>query len=97
MYWNEAENYFNFPVTVGDSMEAFQVFLDQCGNSCLHAGDVPRRCPQGGVLVQGPDPKWRCEGFNFKMAKTQSGCQYNVRLYVDVKGFAKKVQWVPAA
>lgn len=94
MIWNEDENHFSFSVTVGESMDAFQVLLDQQGNSCLHAGDVPQRCPQGGVLVQGPDPKWRCEGFNFKMAKAQSGC-YSVRLLLDSKGFAKKVQWVP--
>lgn len=95
MAWNEEEKHFSFPVSVGDSPEAFQVFLDQQGNSCLHAGDVPQRCPQGGVLVKGPDPKWRCEGLDFKMTKVQPGSRYSVKLCLDVKGFAKKVQWLP--
>eukprot|EP00913_Durusdinium_trenchii_P019183 g18028.t1 len=92
---SEEQNFFSSTIKVAGP-EAFQVYLDPNGHSCLHSGDVPQRCPQGGVLVQGPDPKWRCEGFNFKMAKIEEGGLYHVRLLLDVKGFAKKVQWTPA-
>ncbi|CAK9029668.1 unnamed protein product, partial [Durusdinium trenchii] len=90
MTWSEEQNFFSSTIKVAGP-EAFQVYLDPNGHSCLHSGDVPQRCPQGGVLVQGPDPKWRCEGFNFKMAKIEEGGLYHVRLLLDVKGFAKKI------
>jgi len=94
MRWHEEENFFDSLVDASGP-EAFQVFLDEQGAGVLHAGDVQQRCPQGGVMVQGPDAKWRCEGFDFKMSKATAGSRYSVRLLLDGKGFAKKVQWVP--
>ena len=95
MRWSAEEGYFFHSVCIGESgQEAFQVLLDQQGTTCLHAGEVPQRC-QGGVVVQGPDPKWRCEGFDFKISKVQAGCRCSVRLLLDDKGFAKKVHWLP--
>jgi len=97
MIWSPEEACFSHSMHVGESgQEAFQVLLDLQGTTCLHAGEVPQRC-QGGMVVQGPDPKWRCEGFNFKISKVQAGCKCSVRLLLDEKGFAKKVHWLPVA
>ncbi|CAE7350317.1 fpaA [Symbiodinium sp. CCMP2456] len=97
MIWSPEEACFSYSMHVGESgQEAFQVLLDLQGTTCLHAGEVPQRC-QGGMVVQGPDPKWRCEGFNFKISKVQAGCKCSVRLLLDEKGFAKKVHWLPVA
>jgi len=94
MGWNEDGQFYFSSVMVGETgQEAFQVLLDEQGSSCLHAGDVPQRC-QGGFVVQGPDPKWRCEGFNFRMPKAAAGCKYSIRLSLDAKGFPKKVHWM---
>eukprot|EP00440_Ansanella_granifera_P057643 gb/GFBE01062494.1/.p1 GENE.gb/GFBE01062494.1/~~gb/GFBE01062494.1/.p1 ORF type:complete len:967 (+),score=258.36 gb/GFBE01062494.1/:1-2901(+) len=84
--------YYSLIMTVGSSgQEAFQVLLDRSWNACLHAGDRPAELG-GGFQVQGPDPKWRCEGMNFVISG-EPGSLYEVKLFLNAKGNAHRVEW----
>eukprot|EP00931_Biecheleriopsis_adriatica_P036781 TRINITY_DN21150_c0_g1_i1.p1 TRINITY_DN21150_c0_g1~~TRINITY_DN21150_c0_g1_i1.p1 ORF type:complete len:955 (-),score=246.14 TRINITY_DN21150_c0_g1_i1:133-2997(-) len=88
--------YYACAMTMGATgQESFQVLLDRSWNACLHAGDTPEAL-LGGVKVQGPDPKWRCEGMNFMISDAVPGTRYEVRLFLNSRGNAQRVEWAKA-
>jgi len=91
--WCDASSSYRCSFAASSGQEAFQVLLDQHGNSCLHAGEEPEAAAQGGVKVQGPAPRWRCEGLDFTMKNLEAGSTYEVQLCLNPKGAASRVLW----
>ncbi|CAE8587620.1 unnamed protein product, partial [Polarella glacialis] len=84
---------FVFQIRIGAlGQESFQVLLDRSWNACLHAGEILDGSAQTGYAVKGPDPKWRCEGMDFVISGEVSST-YEVKLYLNPRGNASKVQW----
>lgn len=96
MTWSDDSSCYKASVQVGSSgCESFQILLDKSWNACLHAGKRP--AGQGGAEVKGPDPKWRCEGLNFNLPSAEPGATYEIRLSLDSRGAAHRVEWSQAA
>eukprot|EP00930_Biecheleria_cincta_P045157 TRINITY_DN3112_c0_g2_i1.p1 TRINITY_DN3112_c0_g2~~TRINITY_DN3112_c0_g2_i1.p1 ORF type:complete len:965 (+),score=230.73 TRINITY_DN3112_c0_g2_i1:144-3038(+) len=95
MTWVDESSCYKASIQVGSSgCESFQILLDRSWNACLHAGDQP--AGQGGAEVKGPDPKWRCEGLNFNISSAEPGSTYEIRLCLNSRGNAHRVEWSQA-
>eukprot|EP00930_Biecheleria_cincta_P045156 TRINITY_DN3112_c0_g1_i1.p1 TRINITY_DN3112_c0_g1~~TRINITY_DN3112_c0_g1_i1.p1 ORF type:complete len:955 (+),score=212.11 TRINITY_DN3112_c0_g1_i1:144-3008(+) len=95
MIWSDDSSCYKTLVQVGSSgCESFQILLDKSWNACLHAGNRP--VGQGGAEVKGPDPKWRCEGLNFILPSAEPGSTYEIRLSLNSRGAAHRVEWSQA-
>lgn len=96
MLWNEASGCYIFHVQIGASgQESFQILLDRSWSACLHPGDMKEGEPGLAYNLQGPDPKWKCDGWNWVIGKDSSpGARYEVRVCVTGTGHWDKLEWV---
>lgn len=97
MLWNATQGCYTFQIQIGaNGWEGFQILLDRSWNACLHPdpGDLLGKKPGSRCTLQGPEPKWKCDGQMWKVG--EDGCpgsKYEIRLFATSTGHWEALEW----